>query len=629
LNPILEVKKDFSEIISNKLNIEKTLIINLIEYPPSDTFGDLALPIPKLGKKDFSELESLKYIKGKFIKKIDIKNIFINAVIDERELFFYIYSNMKENYGINKTNSPKRYVVEHTSANPVHPLHLGHLRNAILGDTISRLLKYRGHEVVVRFYVNDVGRQVAILIYALKLLGYPDPPDIKVDHWLGLIYAIINVLLEVRSIKKQLKEINEVNERFKELQEKLDELIVTAKELRDRNVNLFDKLSDELNKRSEEEIEREISEIIKLYESRDENVVKIVRKYVDLILKGFLESLSKLNIFFDGMDYESEIVWSKYMTEVLERIRGSVIRTEYKGTLALELNDFLDDEIREKLRIPKNLEVPPLIVMRSDGSTLYTVRDIAYSLYKFREYNADVVINVIAEQQYIPQIQLRASLYLLGYPEYAVNLIHYSYGMVNLQGYKMSGRRGKYISLDELYERFRIIAATKLNESNREVNDNTLKHVINSAIRYSILQVSANKPVSFNIETSLDLSQNSGPYLQYTYARAYNILAKSNEDLDLNKVDISDLSDEKRKLLIEIAKFPEVFEKVSDELRPEDLISYLKNLADIFNRWYDKERILQEQNTGKRQLRLHIVKGVERVLHNGLEVLGIKPLQRM
>ncbi|MEM1625770.1 MAG: arginine--tRNA ligase [Sulfolobaceae archaeon] len=626
MNPILEVKRDFAEAISNRFGVKSETIIKLIEYPPDETFGDLALPIPKLGKKDILNLELLKTIKTKFIKKIDIKDIFINSIINEKELFLYIYSNINENYGINKTDKPKKYIVEHTSANPVHPLHLGHLRNAVLGDTIARLLKYRGHNVIIRFYVNDVGRQVAILIYALKLLGYPDPPsNIKVDHWLGLVYAIINVLLEVRNIKKQLEKMNEINEKFKELQGKLDELVVIAKELRDRDPQIFDKLAEELNIRGDR-AEEEISEIMRLYENKNEGIIKIVRKYVDLILRGFLESLSKLDISFDGMDYESEVVWSEYMNEVLDRIKNSLIKIEYKGTLALNLNDFLDEEIRERLRIPKGLEVPPLIVFRSDGSTLYTVRDIAYTLYKFKKYGADVVINVIAEQQYIPQIQLRAALYLLGYPEFASNLIHYSYGMVSLQGYKMSGRRGRYLSLDELYDKYKIVATTKIN---KESSSDIIDHIISSAIRYSILQVSANKPVSFSVETSLDLSQSSGPYLQYTYARAYNILSKSNEKLELNLVDFNDLVGEKRKILIEIAKFPEVFEKVADELRPEDLISYLRNIADIFNRWYDKERVLQEPDNSKRQLRLHIVKGVEIVLRNGLKVLGIKPLQRM
>jgi arginyl-tRNA synthetase len=624
LNPIFEVKKDFANVLSKYFNVDINTLMNYIEYPQHEDKGDLAIPIPKIYKKDQKKLEDLENIKTKFINKIKIEKIFINGFINESELFKLVFSNLNEEYGLIKVEKPLRYIVEHTSANPIHPLHLGHLRNAVLGDAISRLLKSRGHVVITRFYVNDVGRQVAILIYGLEKLGYPDPPqNIKVDHWLGLIYAITNVLLEIKSLKESLKEVKD-EVKYKENIRSLDELVIVAKELNDKAPEIFDKLSKEVMR--DDKAELRISEIIRLYERGDEDIKKIVRKYVNLALEGFIHSLLLLDIKFDDFDYESKIVWSEYMNEVLQRIKSSKFSQIYRGTIALILNE-LEDSIRESLRIPKGLEIPPLVVVRADGSTLYTVRDIAYSIYKFRKFNSDKVINVIAEQQFIPQIQLRAALYILGYEKFAENLIHYSYGMVNVSGMKMSGRLGKYVTFDELYKKFEDLALQILEEKN--MDKSIIKEVINSAIRYSILSVSPNKPITFDIKSALDLNQNSGPYLLYTYARAYNILVKASDKLDFNNVDFSDLAQEKRTLLLYIAKFPETFIKVSEELRPEDLLNFLRNVADIFNKWYDRERILQEPNERKRVLRLFIVKGVERVLHNGLTAIGIKPLKRM
>ncbi|MEM3271138.1 MAG: arginine--tRNA ligase, partial [Metallosphaera sp.] len=283
-----------------------------------------------------------------------------------------------------------------------------------------------------------------------------------------------------------------------------------------------------------------------------------------------------------------------------------------------------DEEIRRELRIPEGLEIPPLVLTRSDGTTLYTVRDIAYTIRKFISTNAEQVINVIAEQQSVPQIQLRAALYLLGYPEMAKNLIHYSYSMVTLPGTTMSGRLGRYISLDEIYDK---VMLTVL-EKTKDRGGVNVAEIVNSAIRYAIISVSANRPITFNVSKVTNFEQNSGPYLQYTYVRAYNILAKYPHEINLN-VDYTDVVMEKRKILMALLKFPEVFKVSADSLQPETLVSYLRSLADSFNSWYDKERVIQEPDERKRMTRLNLVKGVETVIRNGLQVLGISSLTKM
>jgi len=620
VNIIREAKKEASQIISKAIGVEENTVLNNIEYPPKEDLGDLALPLPSVTKNFNINVSG----KGNYVKDIKKSGVFINITLDESKIFTMIFSDFDKKYGMEKSENPKKIVVEHTSANPIHPLHIGHLRNSILGDTLVRLLRARGHHVNSRFYVNDSGRQVAILIYGLSRLNYPEPPpNVKKDEWLGLIYAMSNVIIEIKKITEELKNSGE-NE-YKEKISKRDELVATANELREKNQEYFDTLTENIMK--DVDPEKEILEIIRKYESGDPDTKSIVRKYVSYAIDGFLESLNRLHISFDVFDYESDILWSGDVKQILNIALDSPAKINYKGTWALDLQNFIDDKTREELNIPKDLELPPLVLMRSDGTTLYTLRDVAYTFRKFSDFKADVVVNVIAEQQYMPQIQLRASLYILGYPEYAKNLLHYSYGMVNLQGMRMSGRLGKYISLDEIYDKVKEVVEAKIKEKKGNVEN--LNEIVNSAIRYAIISVSANKPISFNISKITNLEENSGPYLQYTYARAYNILSKVNEKLDLNKADLNELSGDKRKILIMIAKFPEVFGKAADDMKPEILTIYLRQFSDLFNSWYDKERVLQESDESKRMTRIYLVKGVEGVLRNGLEVLGITPLSRM
>ncbi|EZQ06816.1 arginyl-tRNA synthetase [Candidatus Acidianus copahuensis] len=618
MDVLAEAKKEMARQLSSLLNVRENIILGNIEYPPREV-GDLSLPLPSVTRNFNLEVN----YSGKLIRSMKRDGIFINAELNEGELFTQLFSNFTDDFGLVKVDQPRRIVVEHTSANPIHPLHIGHLRNVVIGDSLSRLLKSRGHQVNVRFYVNDGGRQVALLIYGLHKLGYPEPPpNIKKDLWLGTIYAMTNIILEIRNLSKELES---TEEGYKEKIEKRDELVAIAEELREKDEKIFDLLAEEIRK--DEDPEAEISKLIKSYEGGDEKVKAIVRKYVNYALEGFMESLSKLHVSFDNFDYESDLLWSGKVKDILYSAFESRAKINYKGTWALDLDDFLDDEAREQVGIPKDLEIPPLVLTRSDGTSLYTVRDIAYTLYKFSSFKADKVINVIAEQQLVPQMQLRATLYILGFPEIAKNLVHYSYGMVSLQGMKMSGRRGQYVSLDEIYEKVSSVVKTKVKEKGGVLEN--IDEIVNAAIRYALLSVSANKPVSFNISRVTNFEENSGPYLQYTYARAYNILAKLEGKPKLENANLSDIVEDKRKILISIAKFPEVFSSSADNLQPEAIIVYLRKLADLFNSWYDRERVLQEKDDGNRTTRIFLVKGVETVIRNGLDVLGIVSLTKM
>ena len=632
------------------VDIEERIIEYIVAESPRPDLGDYGVPIARFAKKYGVEIEALvksieeelrtyPHIAG--VKRVGgYLNILLDASEVSRQLFRAVQTD-NDVFGHLRVDKPLRIVVEHTSANPVHPLHIGHARNAALGDTLARMLRERGHIVQTRFYVDDMGRQVAVLVYGAKLLGdLSIPRGVKPDHWLGTLYALVHTLADIEELKKELDKLKQENklDEYREKLRELDKLVAAASKLREKEPELFDKLADAIRGRNPDE---EISEIMRSYEfRRDEEVVKITRAIVEACLRGFRETLERLGIGFDKWDWESDLVWSSLVGKILEEAKKTPYATMHKGALALNLQPLLRDPvIRSALGVPEDYEVPPLILQRSDGTTLYTTRDIAYSIKKFREFNADKVYNVIAAEQKLPQLQVRLALIALGYRREGLNMHHYAYEMVNLPGRKMSGRRGEYVTLDELIEQ--AIARARAEVEKRSPNlppeekQKIAEAVGIAAIRYTLVSVSAPKPMTFNIEEALNFEQNSAPYILYTHARAANILAKAKQrglEINLEEIDYNAANENplRRRLVLQLLNYPYVFVKAADELKPEIIVNYLNRLADTFNKWYTSgDNAINEPDPGKRGYKLALVQAVKTVTANALRILGIKPLEKM
>ncbi len=627
--------------------VDKNFLRSLVEEPTVEAYGDLSIPLFRVARilkiNPMKLAEELAGDIGKipYISKVENVSGYVNFFLDYpslAELTLKTARILGENYGYLPVDNPLRIVVEHTSANPIHPLHIGHTRNSVLGDTLSRLLARRGHIVQRRFYVNDLGRQVAIMLY-----GYLNIPsslrsnNVKPDHWIGLLYAITHTLVEIYELKKKINKAlsKEDLETYRELVRKLDHLVASANELRERNRELFDYLADKLKERDNE---KEIQELMKKMEAGDEVVKEKLREVIEICLEGFRETLRRLDINFDKWDYESHIVWSSLVGKILEEARKSPYYTLHKGAPALDLPRLASKELFKKLGITVSLDIPPLILQRSDGTTLYATKDLAYTLYKFHDFQADKVINVIGAEQKLPQAQLKLALYALGYKKEAENLVHYSYEMVNIPGMKMSGRLGKYITLDEIIEEAKrraekeVLKRTTL--ETEEEKKQVIEAVATGAIRYTLVSTAANKPITFNWEQALSFETNAAPYIQYTHARASSILRKHQEkhgpiqwdNIDYNAV----LENKKRAKLIKlIAKYPQTQAKAADDLKPEILVEYINKLADTFNSWYQEDPVIHEPDPKKRNLKTAITYAVKIVIKNTLETLGIKAPLRM
>ena len=514
-------------------------------------------------------------------------------------------------------------------------MHLGHGRNISLGDTIARLLKKAGGIVETRFYIDDVGRQTAILVYGLTKLGGPEKwmelmGNLKTDHWIGMVYAITNTVLELHKTKK-LVEKSKDNERTRYI-EKQDSLIADAARLREKAPSIFDVLAEKIM--SDEEPEITISLIMHSYERGEDEYKEFVRKAVALSINGFKKTLDNLNVSFDKWDWESNVVWNSYVKKIMDMARNLQLTTRYKDTIAIDLAFYAENQsIRKRLRIPGGLDIPPLILMRSDGTTLYTTRDVGYTIYKFVDFDADYVINVVGKEQTLPQAQLRLALYALGYRDYAERLIHYSYEMVSLPGRKMSSRKGEFVSLDDVLN---IMKEKALDEIERrgfvssETDKKSVSKMIGSgSLRYFLVSVSAMKPMSIKYNEIIDFEKNTAPYIQYTHARATGILRKINEiNLPRSYKWVNENS--VRYLLVrELSKYPYILGISVMFLQPELIVSYLGTLSQLFNRWYQFDGVLSDPVSDRKRFKILLVYTTKNIISDALDILGVGAPEKM
>ncbi len=642
-DPYRDLLKTIAESISREFSqslgtdVPSDLIVRVIEEPPLRKFGDLGIPVPRLSKElglKFQEVAAsveagLRNVN--VISKVTRVGPYVDAFIDAEKYASKVLESLKElseNYGVPRVEEPQKIVVEYVSANPVHPLHIGSGRNAAIGDFIYRILSMAGHNVERRYYVDDMGLQVAYLAYGYLKLGRPNPPEgMKPDKYYGLIYAAAATIVDLLEAKKKVEALKEKGgHEYSDALRELDSLMGDLARIRERIPEEVDELIEEISK--DEDPRASIATLMRNYEFGNEEA-QVMREVSEKVMEGIKETLTRLGINMDVWDWESDLVREGLVRKVLEEARKSQYFTIHRGVPALDFKELLKDkDLRRRLRIPEGLEIPPLILVRSDGTTLYTTRDIAYTLKKFREAQAKKVYNVIAIEQTLPQAQLRLALYALGHKFEAENTIHYSYEMVNLVGASMAGRRGRYVTVDDLLDQMKERILDIMSERGSRSEDIAEK-MARSAFRYMMLSTSPNKTLVFDVSKALNIRQASGPYIQYTYARAKAVLTKAG-GVPWNKLEFKGAGKGlRRELIWLLGKFPHVMKRVLESLRPEDLVAYMNKVADTFNTWYGAEPIAKEVDEGLRALKLAITYGVSVVLANSMKALGMDVLERV
>ncbi len=617
----------------------------ILEIPPFPKFGELSSSISfELAKAMHkSPFEIAKRLEEIIAEKVDSSPLvssvsaekpgYINFFVDLPGLASLTINSARtldSRYGLVETEKPERIIVEHTSANPIHPIHIGHARNSILGDSLARILEARGHKVSRHYYIDDVGRQSAIIAYGYKLLGKPKPEG-KPDHYIGAIYSITSCMLEIYRLKREIEEARKRSEDIDELQilqRRLDDWISVAAELKERFPRIFNGILNEFSKAEDPELE--VNRILREYELGDDETKRLIRKLSQLCLEGFKQTFSRCGISIDSWDWESEFVWNGDVNRCLEALKRTPYVFEKNGVLELDADAVAESlSLKETFGIGRDQEIPSLTLIRADGTTLYTTRDIAYSLWKFKR--ADRVINVIGMEQRLAQIQLKMALCALGYVDEAKRLIHFAYNLVRLPGQRMSGRRGRYVTFDELLDEAFARAYSEVSKRSPNLDEKTKRRISEivgvGAVKYALIETDPLKPVVFTWDKVINFERNSAPYIQYSHARACSILRRIDE---IGMADFSFLNEQiERDLILMISRFPEIFLDASENLKPHIIADYANSLADKFNSFYASLPVIKAEPAGLKAARIMLVDAVRITIRNALGLIGIEAPERM
>ena len=645
-NPFAEFRKECETALAyalRKVLPEIEIETLSLSKPPNSEFGQLSSSLcfelaKKLNQKPIALAEHLV----KAINKSDFSLVekvasagggYINFHVDFAKFSALTLASVEQlgsEYGFLKTEKPLKIIIEHTSVNPLHPIHIGQARNPMLGDALARILKSRGHTVFRHYYIDDVGRQSAVVAYGYAKLG-KSQPDEKADHFVGKIYTITSCLVEINRLKRALelaKTVSSLDEIAK-INKEIDDWMSIAAELKEKYPALFDKLLAKIGR--DKNPEEEVNRLNRAYEDGEPKATKLIREVSELCLRGFRETQGRVEIFYDSWDWESDFVWSAQVAEVLQRLKTSPFVYTEGGVLEFDAEKAVRAlNLKAKLGLREDYEVPPLTLVRADGTTLYTTRDVAYTLWKFNR--AERVINVIGMEQSLAQLQLKIALYALGYGKYADNFIHFAYNLVTLPGYKMSSRRGRYITFDEVLDEAVERAYEEVSKRSPHLTEKEKRKIADfvgiGAVRYALVDVDASKPVVFTWDRVLNFETNSAPYVQYTHARACSILRKAAREPEKPTFELLKEKLE-RELVLALAGFPDTFVEATEYLKPNVIADYTNALADKFNTFYNALPVIKAEPRELSDARIVLTDAIRIVLHNALNLIGIVAPEKM
>lgn len=496
---------------------------------------------------------------GGYIGNVEAVNGYINFYVDYEFLedTINIILDMDEDYGFLDLGGS--VLIEHTSSNPDGPLHIGHLRNSIIGDTLARIFEKAGIDVTTHFYVNDMGRQIALAVLGVQKFGIDS--NKKTDHAVSKAYIDINRYMEEHEEEKE------------ELGQKVDQLIVD-------------------------------------YEAGDKDTIPLFDKTVNTSLEGVEKTLKKLNITHDKYVKESEFVRNNYVNKVLDILEERDV-LQKDGAWYIDLSDYGHEK--------------ELYLKRKSGTTLYVTRDLAYHLWKNENFERS--INILGSDHKLVGKQLSDVLHIMGLKPPEIVFFEF----VSLPEGSMSTRKGKFVSADELVDKvleesYNII---KDRELSKEEKKNISTGVAAGAIRYDFIRIAPEKTMTFDWRKALDFERQTASYIQYSHTRACGILRKA-VDSGMPEMEFKgELSTPlEKKLIILLSKFSTVVEKVIKDLRPSTFADYLMEVAITFTDYYNKHPVLKEDEATIMH-RLAVVDATRIVLRNGLELLGIEPLEKM
>ncbi|MBD3318408.1 arginine--tRNA ligase [Candidatus Woesearchaeota archaeon] len=564
-------------------HLQKILGLDVtVEIPPDNTLGDYSLPcfaFAKQRKQSPAQIATaflglLSDNKPPYISTIETKGPYLNFTLNKTMVAQQLIPRILQagkTYGHSLIGKGKTVVIEYASPNTNKPLHLGHLRNIALGSSLSTIYASQGYSVVRANIVNDRGIHICKAMLAYALEGHnatPEQKGRKPDHFVGDYYV-----------------------KFGQLEKEDPSLIQQAQDM------------------------------LQKWEQGDKEIRKLWKLLRNWCQEGFEETYEQLETGFDRIDYESDI-WKEGKDIVIKGLDKGVFIKDETGAVIAPLEDL---EIEGKKGV-----LPNKVLLRSDGTTLYMTQDMYLAVKREADLHFDELIYVVGSEQILHFKELFAILQLLGY-DWVHGCTHLAHGMVYLPEGKMKSREGIVVDADDM-----ILQMTDLAREEIVSRDNTMReeqvheraHSVGlAALKFMLLKIDAHKDTTFDPQQSISFEGDTGPYLQYTYARAASIL-RNLEDKHLNAT-FEQLEDLEEELVMQLLRFSQYINEALTHKKPHLIIHYLLDLCQLFNEFYHRHHVLNEADEEKRANRIALVQATKQVIGNGLQLVGIRPIERM
>jgi len=522
------------------------------------------------------------------ITKFNVVKGFLNFTLsNDFWLSEFKHISKQENYGIKPAKSSgKQIMLEYSSPNTNKPLHLGHVRNNLLGYSVATINKTQGHDVIKVNLVNDRGIHICKSMIAWQLFGNGETPQssgMKGDHLVGKYYVIFD-----KEFKKQVQVLIEGGISKDEAEKKAPIMLQTQ-------------------------------EMLLKWEASDNEIIDLWKMMNGWVYDGFALSYKKLGVDFDKIYYESN-TYLLGKEIVQEGLSKGIFYKKDNGSICIDLTkEGLDEKV----------------VLRSDGTSVYITQDMGTAIERFKEFPSisKMIYTVGNEQDYHFKVLFKI-LEKLGYA-WAKECYHLSYGMVELPEGKMKSREGTVVDADDLMDGM-VATAKETTEDSGKVTNFTeeekvelFKTIGMGALKYFILKVDPKKKMLFDPKESIDLHGNTGPFIQYAHARIKSILRDYNNTFDITIADTIKLHEKEKELIKIQHDFANILEEAANTYNPAVVANYTYELAKLFNQFYNECSVLKEENNEMKQFRIKLIETTATIIKNGMYCLGISVPERM
>ena len=582
------------EAVKNLYGVEITPAQVQFQKTRAEFEGDITLvvfPFVKAARKAPAQVaqEVGEALVGELVEKYNAVQGFLNLSIAQSYWLEQLQGiAAAENYGqLSRGEGEKPLMmVEYSSPNTNKPLHLGHVRNNLLGYSIAKIQEANGWEVVKTNIVNDRGIHICKSMLAWQKFGNGETPESsgkKGDHLIGDYYVRFD----------------------KEYKAEIKELMAGG--------------MDEETAKKEAPLIKEAQAMLVKWEQNDPEVRALWQKMNEWVYAGFDETYAQMGVGFDKIYYESDT----YLVGKGEVERGLAKGDFYRREDGSVWADLAQNGLDEKL------------LLRADGTSVYMTQDIGTAKLRFQDYPIDKMVYVVGNEQEYHFKVLSILLDRLGFP-FGKELVHFSYGMVELPNGKMKSREGTVVDADDLMAQMiadaKEISKDKVNtlpDITEEEANEIARMVGLGALKYFILKVDPRKNMLFNPEESIDFNGNTGPFIQYTYARIQSVLRKAQGVQEFRSLGVQELSEKELSLIQRLVDYPAAVRQAGDEFSPAVIANYAYALACDFNSFYHDHSILNEADADKRALRLLLSQTVAKVIKSAMALLGIEVPNRM